>query len=126
MLKEDGRKCPLVNSRRKGASFERELAIRMREVFPGVGVRRGIQYRSGSEAADVEHPYFWVEAKRGRKPLVRAALSQASDATDGRKPLVVIRDDRQSPFVVMWLDDLLPILEEWWRWKETQSRSQGG
>lgn len=114
-----------MNSRRKGANFERELANMLSAVFPDANVRRGIQYRSGSEAADVEHPYFWVEAKRGRQPRIRAALSQASEATDGRKPLVVIRDDRRSPFVVMWLDDLLPILEEWWKTKE-QSRCPGG
>ena len=50
-----------ARSRRKGASYERELVHRFREAMPGADVKRGFQTRSGQEAADVECPVFWVE-----------------------------------------------------------------
>ena len=102
-------------SRRKGAAYERELVQRFREAMPGAEVKRGFQCRSGEEAADVECPVFWVESKRGRKPNVRGALKQASDAApEGRIPIAVIRDDRSEAFVALALEDFLDFVREWW------------
>lgn len=84
-----------ARSRRKGASYEREVVHRFREAMPGADVKRGFQTRSGQEAADVECPVFWVESKRGKKPNMRGALAQAIKAApDGRVPIAVVRDDR--------------------------------
>ena len=103
-------------SRRKGAAYERELVHRFREVMPGADVKRGLQDRDGHEAADVECPAFWIEAKRGKKPNVRAALKQATGcAPKGRTPVAVIRDDRTEAFVAMSLEDFLAFVEEWWK-----------
>jgi hypothetical protein len=102
-------------SRRKGQRFERELVHRFREAMPGEEIRRGFQCRSGEEAPDVECPVFWIEAKRGKKPNVRAALKQANDAAPkGRIPVAVIRDDREEAFVALSLDDFLDFVSEWW------------
>jgi len=104
-----------ARSRRKGARFERELVHRFREAMPGADVKRGLQCRGGDEVADVDCPVFWPEAKRGRKPNVRAALRQAlAAAPKGRVPVAVIRDDRQEPFVALLLDDFLDLIREWW------------
>ncbi len=90
--------------RDKGANYERELANELKPFFPSS--RRGIgQARSASEVSDVEGTPFWIEAKRGKQPNVRAAFRQAQAATDGRPVLVVIRDDNQPAFVSMLLDD---------------------
>lgn len=106
-------------SRRKGASFERELVQRFREVMPGAEVRRGLQCRSGTEAPDVDCPVFWPEAKRGRQPNVRRALRQAAEAAPpGRVPIAVIRDDRAEPFVALSLEDFLELVGEWWARRE--------
>lgn len=102
-------------SRRKGAAWERALVHMFREAMPDAEVRRGIQCRSGEEVADVDCPVFWIEAKRGRQPNVRAALRQAeSAAAEGRIPIAVIRDDRAEPFVVLGLDEFLDFVSEWW------------
>ncbi len=104
-----------VRSRRKGASWERELVRRFREVMPGAEVRRGFQARSGEEAADVECPVFWIEAKRGKKPNIRGALAQAIEASpSGRMPIAVVRDDRSDPTVTLLLDDFLELVGDWW------------
>jgi hypothetical protein len=104
-----------ARSRRKGASYERDLVHRFREAMPGAEVRRGLQSRSGGEVADVEVPVFWVEAKRGKQPNIRAALRQAQAAAPkGRIPIAVVRDDRAEATVTLTLDDFLEFVREWW------------
>jgi hypothetical protein len=108
-----------ARSRRKGAQAERDLAKRFAEAMPGADCKRGIgQARRGSEVADCEVPYFWVESKHGKRPNPRAALAQATeDAREnsrGKTPIAVIRDDRKEPFVCMRLDDFLAFVSEWW------------
>ena len=104
-----------ASSRRKGHSFERKVAQRMREAMPGVEIKRGLQSRGGgAEEADVEMPFLHVECKIGKRPSPRAALSQAvRDAKPGKIPIAVVQDDRQEPFVVLRLDDFLDALNEW-------------
>ena len=102
-------------SRRKGRRFEQELVHLFRDAMPGANVRRGLQSRGGEEVPDLDCPVFWIEAKRGRKPNVRAALKQAEEtAPKGRIPLAVIRDDRAESFVVASLGDFLELVREWW------------
>ena len=108
-----------AHSRRKGATFERELVHLFRDAMPGAEVRRGLQSRSGDEVPDVDCPVFWPEAKRGHKPNVRGALKQAIDAApQGRIPVAVIRDDRAAPFAVLQLDDFLDLVREWWELRQ--------
>ena len=102
-------------SRRKGRRYEQTLVHLFREAMPGAEVRRGLQSRGGEEVPDVDCPVFWLEAKRGKKPNVRAALRQAEAAApQGRIPLAVIRDDRQEAFVALSLEDFLEFVREWW------------
>jgi hypothetical protein len=104
-----------ARSRRKGASYERALVHRFREVMPGAEIRRGLQSRSGEEVADVEVPVFWPELKRGKQPNIRAALRQAQAAAPkGRIPIAVVRDDRAEATVTLTLDDFLEFVREWW------------
>jgi hypothetical protein len=104
-----------ASSRRKGASWERELVQRFRDVMPDATVRRGLQFRAGEEAPDVDCPVFWPEAKRGKQPNVRRALRQATSAAPpGRVPIAIIGDDRAEPFVALSLDDFLELVAEWW------------
>lgn len=109
-------------NRMKGKRWERQIARDMREIFGG-DVRRGWQSREGDDEADNEGvPRFWVEAKHEKRPSLRAALRQATKATDGRWPLVIakfdtVRDpgDARKPLilVVLWaghFDSLTSII----------------
>jgi hypothetical protein len=105
-----------ARSRRKGAAWERELVHRFREVMPDAEVKRGLQYRSGEEAPDVEVPCFFVEAKHHQRTNIKAALRQAEAAAPkGRWPIAVCKDDRQPAVVAMDLEDFLELLGQWWR-----------
>ncbi|MBI5549081.1 MAG: hypothetical protein HY901_34790 [Deltaproteobacteria bacterium] len=101
--------------RRKGHDWERELARLLGEVFGPENARRGIQYRSGTEVPDVDVPAFWVEAKRGRKTNIRAALKQARTACRAPKWLLAVcKDDKEPAIAAMYLDDFVDLLREWW------------
>ena len=107
-------------SRAKGARWEREVARRFNETMNGADIRRGIQNRTGGDAADIEGAgRLHIECKVGKLPNPRAALAQAvRDAKPGRLPLAVVKDDRQKPFVVMHLDQFLTeFVHRWWSYE---------
>jgi len=100
------------HSRNKGKRFEREVADRMRALFPeaAASIKRGWQSRAGHDAADVEGvPYLWIEAKAHRVAPLRPALTQAIEARDAAKstklPVAICKSDREAPVVVMLLED---------------------
>ncbi len=102
-------------SRIKGAVWERTLVRMFRDIMPGEDIKRGLQYRSGQEACDVDVPCFWLEAKHHNRTNIKAALRQAIEtAPKGRWPIACCKDDRQPPIVAMLLDDFLELIEQWW------------
>ena len=104
-----------AHSRRKGAQFERALVHLFRQAMPDANIRRGLQYRSGEEAPDVDVPCFFLEAKHHHRTNIRDAMRQAIDACPpGRWPIAVCKDDHAAPLVTMQLDDFLELVGEWW------------
>ena len=105
-------------SRTKGARWEREVAIMLRDAMPGAEVKRGWQSRSGSDAPDVDCPCWWIECKVGKRPNLFGALHQAEEAAEGdrqkRAPVVVAKRDREPPVLAMRLDAWLELVGEWW------------
>jgi hypothetical protein len=98
---------------RKGKTFERQIAIKFRELYPDS--RRGYQFRDGSDAPDVVVGEWWIECKRSKvQTNPKAALAQAIKASEGsgKKPIAVTKDDRSDILVTLRLDDFLPLLEE--------------
>jgi hypothetical protein len=95
-------------SRTKGARWELEVAKRLAELFPNA--KRSFQARSGKEGCDVEHTPFWVECKHGKLVNLRGAIKQAIEDSDGRTPVVVAKDDRSEPLVVMRFEDFLKLV----------------
>jgi len=117
-------------SRRKGASWEREVARDLRPIF-GEGVKRGLaQSRFGTdEAPDVDGASpFWYECKHGKSILFQAALEQAEGgmAEAGRPqdrwPVAVCKVDHKEPLVLMRWVHFLELVAEW----RTNGGSDGG
>lgn len=104
--------------RRKGATWERELALYLRS--QGLEAKRGIgQARSASEVPDVDLAGWWVEAKRHARTNPKAALTQAVADTEshgeGRVPVAVCRDNGQSvegATVTMRLADWVALVKD--------------
>jgi hypothetical protein len=105
-------------SRIKGQVWERALVKRFRDAMPDAEIKRGMQFRSGEEAPDVEMPCFRVEAKHHNRTNIKAALRQAIEAAPkGRWPIAVCKDDHQPAMATMLLDDFLDLIAEWWAGK---------
>jgi hypothetical protein len=103
-----------INSRRKGAQGERELARRLREY--GYNCRRGQQY-SGIEGEDVVGlDGIHIEVKRVERLNIYDAIDQAKrDALpfDTKLPAVFHRKNNCEWLVTMTLDDWIELYREW-------------
>ncbi len=102
-----------AGARRKGSTFELDVARRFRAVFPDHDVRRGFQSRGGTEAPDVDVPGWWVECKHHRLVNLRAALAQAVEdaaATPDRVPVAICKDNRTAPIVVLRFEDFVALV----------------
>lgn len=103
-----------MNSRRKGAAGERELAGKLRDY--GYEARRGQQYCGANGDADVVGlPGIHIECKRVERLNVDEAMWQARrDAGAEELPAVFHRKNGQGWLVTMKLDDWMGLYSEWW------------
>jgi hypothetical protein len=81
------------HSRRKGATYEREIANALKHLYPNA--RRGIgQSRNAGEVPDVDGTPWWIEAKHHKHVNIRKAYAQAVEASaPGRRNVLVISRD---------------------------------
>lgn len=101
-----------VNSRRKGATFEREVAAILRE-HGFTDARRGQQYNGRNGDADVVGgpAGLHLECKRAEAFRWNEWWQQATeDARPGEIPVVVWRKSRMEPMATLRLVDLLDLL----------------
>jgi hypothetical protein len=115
-------------ARAKGATFEREVAERLRRVWPGA--KRGLgQARQGREVPDIDGTPYWIELKhRKARPQIQAAWQQALDDSAGdavprpgpvrpgetfppRRPVAITRQNNGPILVTMELADWLAMVE---------------
>lgn len=105
-----------VNSKQKGARFERELAGRLREY--GYDTRRTAQYcgNTGDASDVVGLPGLHIEAKRQEKMYLYDWMAQAKlDAAAGGKnalPAVFHRKNNAEILVTMELPDFMNLYRE--------------
>ncbi|WP_321024592.1 hypothetical protein [Eisenbergiella porci] len=101
-----------MNSKRKGAAGERELAGKLRDY--GFTTRRGQQYCGANGDADVVGlPGIHIECKRVERLNLYDAMAQArKDASPGEVPAVFHRRDRCEWLVTMPLDDWIKMYRE--------------
>lgn len=102
-----------LDSRQKGARYERELARKFRS--EGYDARRGQQYCGANGDADVVGlPGIHVEAKRVERLQLQSAMDQAvRDARPGELPVVFHRKNNCGTLVTMRIDDWFKIYREW-------------
>ena len=104
-----------VNSRRKGAVGERELAGILRNEYGYKDAKRGQQYCGINGNADVVDalPGIHIECKRTERLNLYEAMSQAKrDAREHELPAVFHRKNNAEWLVVMPLDDWMNLYRE--------------
>ena len=102
-----------MNSKRKGACGERELANKLKEY--GYDCRRSQQYCGVNGDADVVGlDGIHIEVKRVERLNIYDAIGQAKrDAKSGDKPTVFHRKNNCEWLVTMTLDDWMELYREW-------------
>ncbi len=103
-----------VNSKAKGARFERTLASRLREY--GYDCRRGQQYCGANGDADVVGlPGLHIEAKHQETMRLYEWMSQAKRDCEGtgRLPAVFHKKNNAAILVTMELEDFMNLYREW-------------
>lgn len=107
-----------INSKQKGARFERLLASRFREY--GFDARRTAQYCGNTgDAADVTGlPGVHVEAKHAEQMRLYEWIAQAKrDAEAGGKgnlPAVFHKKNHAEILVTVEFDTFMQLYKEWW------------
>lgn len=103
----------MVNSRNKGAAFERLLAGYFRRY--GYVTRRGQQYCGANGDADVVGlPGIHIEAKAVEKLNIYDAMAQAiHDRRPDEFPAVFHKRNYHKILVTMELDDWMELYKEW-------------
>jgi hypothetical protein len=102
-----------INSRDKGARYERELAGQLRDY--GYAARRGQQYSGANGDADVVGlPGLHIEAKRREKMQLYDWMAQSvRDARPGELPVVMHRKNDSQTLVTMRLPDFMKLYSEY-------------
>lgn len=104
-----------VNSRRKGAAGERELAHKLNDY--GFDTRRTVQYNGKAEEGQADLlglPNIHIECKRVEKLNLYDAMAQAiHDAKKGELPAVFHRRNHCEWLVTMRLDDWIKLYKEY-------------
>lgn len=105
----------MVNSKRKGAAFERTLAGKIRE--HGYEARRTAQYcgNTGDASDVVGLPGIHIEAKHQEQMRLYVWIAQAKrDASkSGNLPAVFHKKNHAEILVTMTFDDWMNLYKEW-------------
>ena len=105
----------MVNSRRKGAVGERELAHKLNDY--GFNTRRTVQYNGKAEEGQADLlglPGIHIECKRVEKLNLYDAMAQAiHDANAGELPAVFHRKNHSEWLVTMKLPDWMDLYKEY-------------
>lgn len=100
-----------INSKRKGAVGEVELANKLKEY--GYNTERSVQYNGKNGQADVIGlPHIHVECKRQEKLNIYNAIDQAKrDAKNEDMPTVFHRKNRSNWLVTMELTEFMKLYD---------------
>jgi len=103
-----------INSRDKGARFERLLAKMLRE--HGYEAERGCQHSGGKDSPDVKHNMtrLHIEAKDVEKLNIWNALEQSRrDAGDDEIPVVMFKRNRTKVYVAVPFEEFMEMFKAW-------------
>lgn len=103
-----------INSKQKGARFERQLASKFRDY--GYEARRTAQYcgNTGDASDVVGLPRIHIEAKHQERMQLYEWMDQAKrDAKEGSKPVVFHKKNNADILVTMRFDDWMELYREY-------------
>ena len=131
---------PKINSRNKGAAFERDIAKILNEFFIEEGIdyqtKRNLDQYQQKDQCDLDMPYFAIECKFYKEGdlLKPACWNQVCKSSDGKIPALIYKFNRRpirvcvplsainldweqdhSKVAVLSMDDFLSVLATNWK-----------
>lgn len=110
----------LIDSKDKGARYERYIAKRIREY--GYEAERGCQHAGGKDSPDVKTNMrgLHLELKKVEKLNIWNALAQSKrDAGEDEIPAVVFSRNREDDYVAVSFDDFMRMFRAYEKeWEE--------
>lgn len=103
-----------IDSRAKGARFERTIAKMLREY--GYEAERGCQHAGGKDSPDVKHNMhrLHIEAKFTEKLNIWNALEQSKrDSGEDEIPVVMFKRNRTQVYVAMQFEFFMEMFGAW-------------
>jgi len=103
----------IINGRKKGLSYEREIANELKPIFPDV--KRHLEFQiQDCKGYDLDNTEllgmnFKIQCKRYKQ---YAPISKIFEVKEEGIPVLITRGDRQESMVVMKLDDWKEVLGE--------------
>lgn len=99
----------MTNSRRKGHSFEREVAIKLKSLFPNA--RRKLEYHiSQCTGVDLEETgVFRIQCKRSKTSV---PMNKIKEIKDEGIHVLWTKVDRERDMVTLYAEDFLRIVEK--------------
>lgn len=114
-----------INSRDKGARFERQLAKTLREY--GYEAERGCQHSGGKDSPDVKTSMkgIHIEAKHVEHLNIWNALEQSKrDSGEGEIPVVMFKRNRSQIYVALPIDEFMELYTAWEKELRTKENTQ--
>lgn len=101
-----------INSRQKGARYEREIARYLEE--NGYPSHRGQQFSGGKDSPDVVSPDFpcHIETKFVERLDLYGAMTQSIRDAGEKPPCVVHRKKNSESYITLRLEDFMLILNK--------------
>ena len=103
-----------IDSRAKGARFERQIAKMLRE--HGYEAERGCQHSGGKDSPDVKTsmPRIHIEAKDVERLNIWSALEQSKrDSGEGEIPAVFFKRNRTKVYVALPFEEFMEMYKAW-------------
>lgn len=108
-----------INSRNKGANYERKIAAMLREY--GYEAERGCQHSGGKDSPDVKHNMkgIHIEAKAVEKLNIWNAIAQSErDAGADEIPVVIFKRNRSGSYVTLSFENFMKLFQAYERTKQ--------
>lgn len=103
-----------ASSRRKGFSFEREIANALKEFYPDA--RRQLEYHSAdANGVDIMHTgHYRIQCKRTKQYVTLKKIEEVICDEDylGECPVLIAKADRGRTLVTIPLEEFLQLLRE--------------
>lgn len=101
-----------INSKTKGAAYEREIAEELRQM--GLKAERGVQYQGSPDSPDIKtNTNLHIECKRTERFALYPSLSQAKkDCGPDQIPVVIHRMNNKSSVLIVELHRLKDLVLE--------------